>query len=239
MRIFKFRATEDIPAARVAACGNRPRPLSPNTFVITILSSPAAESKKERLMKSKVTSMLALLAILLVATRSWADITQSTFNFSATTSVPLSGLGQSFTADASVANLLSAMFVVTSNASGMSVTARLYDGAGYGGTLLDTDIVNLPNVLPTQSPIFFDFTGNSLTNGGVYSIRLTPTGLLSLQAADTDPYSGGAMLDGSGAAIPGFDFRFTIHGEAQVPEPSSLALIGCAAAFVCGRRRRN
>ena len=190
-------------------------------------------------MNSKVTSILALLAILIVATPSLADITQSTFNFSATTTVPISGLGQSFTADASVANLLSAMFVVTNNDPAMSVTARLYAGAGYGGTLLDTDVVNLPNVLPTQSPIFFDFTGNSLTNGSVYTVRLTPTGLLSLQAADTDPYSGGAMLDGSGLPISGFDFRFTIHGEPVVPEPSSLALIGSAAAFVGTRRRRK
>jgi hypothetical protein len=190
-------------------------------------------------MKSKITSILALLAILIVATPSLADITQSTFNFSATTTVPISGLGQSFTADASVANLLQAIFVITNNDPGMSVTARLYDGAGFGGTLLDTDVVNLPSVLPTNSGLFFDFTGNSLTNGSVYTVRLTPTGLLSLQAADTDPYSGGAMLDGSGSAIPSFDFRFTIHGEPQVPEPSSLALIGCAAALVCGRRRRK
>jgi hypothetical protein len=189
-------------------------------------------------MKSKVTPVLALLAILIVATPSLADITQSTFNFSATTTVPISGLGQSFTADTSVANLLSAMFVITNNDPAMSVTARLYSGAGYGGTLLDTDVVALPNVLPTQSPIFFDFTGNSLTNGSIYTVRLTPTALLSLQAADTNPYSGGAMLDGSGLPISNFDFRFTIHG-APVPEPSSLALIGFAAALVCSRRRRK
>src|SRR3954466_8099927 len=106
-------------------------------------------------MKSKVTSVLALLTILIIATPSLADITQSTFNFSATTSVPISGLGQSFTADASVANLLQAIFVVINNDPGMSVTARLYSGAGYGGTLLDTDVVNLPNVLPINSGLFF------------------------------------------------------------------------------------
>lgn len=190
-------------------------------------------------MKSKVTSILALLAIVLFATPSLADITQSTFNFSATTTVPTSGLGQSFTADPSVANLLQAIFVITNNDPAMSVTARLYSGAGYGGTLLDTDVVNLPNVLPTNSGLFFDFSGNSLTNGSVYTVRLTPTGLLSLQAADTDPYSGGAMLDGSGLPISGFDFRFTIHGEPNVPEPSSLALIGSAAALLSSRRRRK
>jgi hypothetical protein len=189
-------------------------------------------------MNSKSMLVLPIFAIALVATPSLADITQSTFQFSSTTSVPLSGLGQSFTADPSVANLLSAMFVITNNDPAMSVTARLYDGTGYGGTLLDTDVVSLPNVLPTNSPIFFDFTGTSLTNGNVYSVRLTPTGALSLQAANTDPYSGGAQLDGSGSPISGFDFRFTIHGE-PVPEPSSLTLIGFAAALVCGRRPRK
>src|SRR5215216_3218955 len=171
-------------------------------------------------MNSKSMLVLPVLVVALVAAPSFADITQSTFN--STTSVPLSGLGQSFTADPSVGNLLSAMFVITNNDPAMSVTARLYDGTGYGGTLLDTDVVSLPNVVPTNSPIFFDFTGTSLTSGNVYSVRLTPTGALSLQAANTDPYSGGAQLDGSGSPISGFDFRFTIHGEAAVPEPSSL-----------------
>ena len=188
-------------------------------------------------MKRKLKAVLLLLASTFVATPAFADVTQSTFN--TITSVPVSSLGQSFTADASVANLISAMFVVTNNDPGMSVTAQLYDGAGYGGPLLDTDVINLANVLPTNSPLFFDFTGNSLANGSIYSIRLTPTAALSLQAANTDPYAGGTQLDGSGLPIAGFDFRFTIHGEAAVPEPTSVALLGIAAAVAVGRRRRK
>jgi hypothetical protein len=190
-------------------------------------------------MNSKLPSALALLVIALGATPSFADITQSTFN--ASTSVPLSGMGQSFTADATVVNLISAMFVVTNNDPSMSVTAQLYSGSGYGGPLLDTDVINLPNVLPTNSPLFFDFAGTTLTNGNVYSIRLTPTGALTLQAANTSAYPGGTQLDNVGFPIVSFDdwdFRFTIHGE-SVPEPMSFALIGFAAILICGRRPRK
>jgi hypothetical protein len=216
-----------------------PTPFLIHQTTFVTLSPLSAESVRESLMKRKLTTRLILLAAALVATPALADITQSTFNFSATTSVPISGLGQSFTADPSVANLLQAMFVIINNDPGMTVTARLYDGSGYGGTLLDTDVVSLPNVLPLNSPLFFDFTGNALTNGNVYSVRLTPTGALSLQAADTDPYGAGAQLDGSGAPITGYDFRFNIHGEAAVPEPTSLTLIGLAAAFLATRRQRK
>jgi len=153
------------------------------------------------------------------------------------TSVPLSGLGQSFTADPSVAALLQVMFVQTNNDPGMSVTAQLYGGAGYGGPLLDSYVLSLPNVLPTNSPLFFDFTGNSLTSGNVYTVRLLPTAALTVQAANTDPYAGGAQLDGSGLAIVGMDFRFNIHGEA-VPEPTCLILLGTAATILYARRRR-
>jgi hypothetical protein len=190
-------------------------------------------------MNSKLSPTLAVLALALIAATSRADVVQSTFNV--TENVPLAGLGQSFTADASVVNLLQVMVVQINNDPNMSLTAELYSGQGYGGPLLDSDVLNLPNVLPTHSPLFFDFTGNTLTPGSVYSIRLVPTGALSLQAANTNPYIDGSELDNVGfplASIGGADLRFTIHGEAAVPEPASLTLIGLAAALLCGQRRR-
>ena len=188
-------------------------------------------------MQRKSVLALAFLATTIIAAPSYADITQSTFN--TVTIVPLSGLGQSFIADPSVANLLQVMFVQFNNDPNMSITAQLYGGAGYGGPLLDSDVLSLPNVLPTNSPLFFDFTGNTLTSGNVYTVRLLPSAALSVQAANTNPYSLGAQLDGSGVPIAGMDFRFNIHGEPAVPEPSAFILLATATTLLCTRRRRK
>ena len=166
-----------------------------------------------------------------------ADITQ--FVQETTVDINSTPLGQSFTADASVGNLSSVLFVITSNAPATTSTAKLFAGAGYGGPLLDTASVFTPGIVPTNSPLSFDFSGNSLTNGGVYTVQVVSDNTMNLQATSTDPYPGGVLVDTSGAPAAGgnFDFKFIISGT-PVPEPASLGLLGVGAMGLLTRKRK-
>jgi hypothetical protein len=144
-------------------------------------------------------------------------------------------LGQSFTADNSIGNLTSFLFVISSNDPSVTATAKLYAGVGYGGSLLDTDSVFLSSVVPFDSGLNFDFSGNSLTAGSVYTVQVTSDATLLLQAHTNDLYTGGALLDSTGTPQVG-DFKFFIEGT-SVPEPGSLSLFAAGAGMMLGRRK--
>ena len=169
-----------------------------------------------------------------------ADIFQTLQN----TTLDVNGTiyGQSFTADASVENLTNFLFVISNNAPGVTATAKLYAGPGYGGTLLDTETAFLSNIVPFNSPLTFNFSGNSLTNGNVYTVQVTSDAALDLQLSTSDPYSGGALLDAIGNPYAGgsADFKFIVEGTPlAVPEPTALAMLAGAAGTLLTRRRTS
>jgi hypothetical protein len=178
---------------------------------------------------------VAVLSVLsLSATHSMGSVSQFLFN----TSSDVTGQthGQSFKADASITHLTTCEFVIFSNTAGVSATATLFSGVGYGGPVLGTQTLTFPSVVPINTPAGFDFTGTTLTPGADYTISLISTPNLVLRAADFNPYADGAMLDYMGLPMSGGnrDFKFLFSGT--VPEPASLSLVVAAAAMGCRRR---
>jgi len=169
---------------------------------------------------------------------SHADIVQSSSNTSFNVENFL--LGQSFTADASVADLESFTFVLDTNYSTGTVNAVLYDGYGYGGTVMAFDSVFISSFPPTLSPIEFDFSNESLVDGNVYTVSVESDFGLDLRMSNGNPYSGGELLDSSGVPLFGgtFDFQFIVDGN-FVPEPSTLGLLGAVGVIALRRMKTN
>jgi hypothetical protein len=149
-------------------------------------------------------------------------------------------VGQTFTADATVANLSTIEFYYgAANESirdAASPVISLFAGSGYGGTLLDSVMLTLAENEPSgYKPA--DFSGNVLIPGQIYTFRITQTAWAEggFEYSSNDVYPGGVIVEG----LQG-DLRFRITGSTSaVPEPGTLWLIGLLApALLLSRRRR-
>ena len=156
-------------------------------------------------------------------------------------------IGQSFVADdvqlTTVAFAFSNMNPASTNAP---VTMSLYQGAGFGGLLLDSVTQNLPGFLPgINDPlgfIDFDFTGNSLILGATYTVAVTTsTSKYGVAYHPNDVFAGGQLFESYVTSDPfhnepGYDMAFRVI---TVPEPGSATLGAVAGLAALMLRRRS
>lgn len=155
-------------------------------------------------------------------------------------------IGQTFIADQPYLQTIAFAFSdANENEPNDPITMTLYEGAGTAGSVVDTVVKTLPASLPgtLQTPQFidFDFTGNTLTPGALYSVAVTTDSskVAVVYENDTDEYPDGQIFyDSSITTLSNpIDLNFRIVSS-QVPEPMSLSLLGLGSVALAWRRRR-
>ena len=126
--------------------------------------------------------------------------------------------GQSFTmANCGNGNFTSIAILQTSNNS--NVTLRIYDGAGFGGSVLYTQTgITFSVTAPTNNVITLSGGTGSLafTSGQTYTFQLeVGGGAFQLSKSNTDVYSGGDRYD-SGGSAQSDDLFFIVNTDASV-----------------------
>jgi hypothetical protein len=159
-------------------------------------------------------------------------------------------IGQSFLAEDTQLGLIAFAFSdINPSLSNDPVTVTLYQGAGFGGSIIDTATQTLPAVLPgTQSSpvlIDFDFTGTSLVVGQIYTAAVTTGSSFKVAVvySGTDVYAGGQLFHSGGSALNGcsagacpFDMNFRIT---PVPEAETYAMMLAGLGLVGWTARRR
>ena len=153
------------------------------------------------------------------------------------------GAGQSFTP--SLVGISSATFNLATPNTNDTFRLDLFNGSGYGGTLLASSAPLTINTSATLQMIEFDFPSTvSLTPGNLYTLRVVLTAGPSYSAdfSSSNPYAGGMAFGSSGIPAPSNDFVFS-EGMNGVPEPSTLAQfalcgIGLAGQLWRGRQKK-
>ena len=146
--------------------------------------------------------------------------------------------GQSFTP--TLAGIDFAIFFIDAdggqNADGSLLTLRvdLFEGNGFGGTLLAS---TAPLVVTTNSfqPIEFNFpTTVALTPGNVYSLQVVSGAGVGIVGFDmliflNDGLPGGTAFNQFGVPFPAADWVFAEGINVAVSGPSTFALLGLGA----------
>ena len=173
-----------------------------------------------------------------------------TFSNGASTGAQANVVGESFTPASAVMNAVTLSLEDYTTASASTVTLNVYAGAGFAGTLLGTSApVTFSNT--SLATVEFDLAAPlTLTLGSTYTLALSLaayTGILS-QFSSANPYAGGTFYFGGGS-ISAWDLVFAegvnsaslLPPPANVPEPSSWALLGVGVAGlgVAALRRRR
>lgn len=192
--------------------------------------------------KDRLGIAILCAVILLAASNTHADIVQPVVEDSIPflTSAPSIRFGQTFTAIASVTDLESIGFYYLEQPTGLGVsfTMELFEGIGDGGTLIDS----FTKTIQTGNDRWedFDFSGNTLVEGELYTFLVTGTvnnGTGGAAAFALDNYDGGSFYDNNTA--PAIDLAFRVLGSSSgvIPEPSSIAsaAIGLLALSRCRR----
>jgi hypothetical protein len=161
-------------------------------------------------------------------------------------------IGQSFTAiDDQLVSIGFKLGTLNASFPNDPVTVDLYSGAGTGGTLLASDTLTLPDYLDGTAFTDFDFSGTTLSVGGIYSAVVSIVGSsphTGIGLSSADPYSGGAAFGqnlGDAGCNPGAcDLAFQVVGTSAagaLPEPATWAMmiLGFGAAGAALRQRRR
>ena len=147
--------------------------------------------------------------------------------------------GQSFTAeDPGIATF--GFFIGDENAGlgAFQITYDFYSGAGFGGALLASQTIDLPDDF--FGWVDLDFSAVNLVVGGVYTVAASSAsgrGFLldnqhtTFQGAAIPgrvDYTGGSYFV-NGSEVPEFDARFRVLLQ-EIPEPATLAALGAGLA---------
>jgi len=153
-------------------------------------------------------------------------------------------IGQSFTAEDP--NVTFGFFLTTMNpteTNGM-LTVTLYQGSGFGGSVLGSSTFSLANGYDNFFDV--DFTAVNLVVGNVYTVGVShPSSLYwGLQGMlDTDNYAGGTAFTfgNPGGDIGGMtlrDWRFRVTpAAAEIPKPAGFTLLPLGLAAIAAWRR--
>jgi hypothetical protein len=159
-----------------------------------------------------------------------------------------SPIGQTFTAvDDSTISTISFFFDVTDYlASPDTLTVSVYDGTGFNGSLLGSQVYSLPVSNPFNFfPIDFSSSNITISQGSVYTLGISTTttrwalGKNQILDSNGQPYGspdyvgGMAIINGSGDNNNDLAFQVT---TTVVPEPVSAVLFIIGASVLSGRR---
>jgi hypothetical protein len=153
-------------------------------------------------------------------------------------------IGQSFTAEDP--NVTFGFYLTTMNpteSNGM-LTVTLYQGSGFGGSVLGSSTFGLADGYSNFFDV--DFSAVNLAPGNVYTVGVSTTSSLywGLQGMmDTDNYAGGTAFTfgnpgGTLGASTLRDWRFRVTPAAsEIPEPAGFALLPLGLAALAAWRR--
>jgi hypothetical protein len=189
-------------------------------------------------------SLFALFALIACAAeRAGADPIVDQQNTSTNSIFILSSMaGQSFTPGLNGIDF--ATFSLRTEGASSTVVLNLFQGAGYGGTLLGSSAAVVITNSSFQT-VEFDYASTiALTPGQVYTmqIKVNAGSLIDEDDDSSNPYSGGTEYSSGGVAVAQYDMVFSEGiNAAAVPEPSSLVMCGIAGVvgLVVARRRRQ
>jgi hypothetical protein len=153
------------------------------------------------------------------------------------TSFGSTGAGQSFTP--SLAGISFATFSLSTPNITDTLQVDLFNGSGYGGTLLASSAPVTVNTGATLQSIEFDFSSTvSLTPGNIYTARIVLSSgtTYGQQFSPSNPYTEGVAFGSNGVPAPTNDLVFS-EGLTVVPEPSALALSALCGIGLAGRRK--
>ncbi len=199
----------------------------------------------------KAITIGAMLMLTALAGSAAADIIQSQWNQSLSlgSGGNTNHRGQTFLADASVAQLGSIGFFyygpVNQTLPASQPTITLYQGFGYGGTVVHASAVDPIPADSTHHWVDADFSGVTLTPGQLYTIQLNqPTepvsGAYAIYASTTiDIYTDGEFLSENGTGFTNAHFDMAFRVQAAVPEPATCSLLLMAVLGMVWRRRHG
>lgn len=161
---------------------------------------------------------------------------------------PTDGYGQSFRPTLLSLNAATFSLSVYAGGSPPTISLNLYAGAGYSGTLLATSAPVTVTSTTLQTTEFIFPAPVTLTPGATYTFQQIESATSSTYSADyagNNPYANGtAYLPGTSGVFTNADFVFAegIDAQANVPEPSTWAMLLTAGAGLLGltlHRRRT
>lgn len=191
--------------------------------------------------------VVAIILTGITSTASAATIEASSGVYAASIAA-FNPIGQSFVAEDPLLGFIAFAFQdMNPTLSNSPITMTLYNGAGFGGTIVNSVVQTLPSVLPGYSDpsqfIDFDFSGTSLTAGSIYTAAVSASSYKVAVAYNglTDAYLSGRLFSGSSlnaCDLGGCDLNFRVT-PAAVPVPAAAVLFGTGVIGLVGVARRR
>ncbi|MBT2989418.1 MAG: hypothetical protein KME48_07480 [Candidatus Thiodiazotropha sp. (ex Ctena orbiculata)] len=180
----------------------------------------------------------SVLFVGLISTAEAATIIQNSGQFDLAIAA-YDPIGQSFIAeDLRLGSIAFAFSDMNPTLANLPVTMTLYEGAGFGGNVVNSVAQTLPAVLPgtydTPQFIDFNFSGTDLTIGDTYTATVTTGSSYKVGVVYnglSDAYLGGQLFHSSASPLSscpsGCDLNFRVT-PSPVPVPGAALLFSSA-----------